>query len=543
MKELLQQTIIGAEFDSSDRDPPPRCHPGTRLAILRRCLDFIIQCHDEGKLRWVFGPAGVGKSAVMQIVAEKAPDGVIFASIFLSVNGRQDGTKIIVTIAYQLAVKCEAYRRFIRNEITKDPSLARKALSVQFKKFIVEPFIHQRLFDSPRRFLILIDGLDECDNTHTQQELLGLISDFCVANPTSPIAWIVASRPEPHITSFFDDVKAVPAYTKEEMVVDSEEACEDVQRYLRNELNKIKLAYPTLQRKRQWPSEHEFTKIATAASGLFAYASTVVRYIGDPHYGDPAAQLNEVLVAIDGGPKDDASGTNGPLAQLDVLYGRILSKIPDKVMVNTRKLLLLCLGNDWSGESLRMQCNLLGLTEDAAYGAIRHLYSVVKVSEPDKADDEPIEFFHKSFKDYLYDFERSGFANYVYYDAGKLAGQISLRIAKEVPDLEVKAGEVISCGATGYLRGGPSICNAISLSWPGDERFAMADQELRLKLYSDAMEVLSSKFGDVRNMFTFQLLTTRFAAPGYFFPFDELRSFAFVSSSRFYPTYDANTYP
>jgi hypothetical protein len=531
MKELLQHTIIGAEFDSSDRDPPPRCHPGTRLAILQRCLDFIIQCYDEGKLRWVVGPAGVGKSAVMQIVAEKAPDGIIFASVFLSVNGRQNGSKTIVTIAYQFATKCEPYRHFVRNEIAKDPSLTRKALSVQFQRFIVEPFIHQRLFDPLRRFFVLIDGLDECDNPFTQQELLGLISDFCISNPTSPIAWIVASRPEPHITSFFDDAKVAPVYTKEEMVVDSEESCDDVQRSLRNELNKIKLAYPTLQRKRQWPSEHEFTKIATAASGLFAYASTVVRYIGDPLYGDPAAQLNDVIAAIDRSPIDDASGTNGPLAQLDSLYGRILSKIPNKVMVNTRKLLLLCMGSDWSGESLRMQCNLLGFTEDAAYGAIRHLYSVVKISEPEKADDEPIEFIHKSFKDYLYDFERSGFSKYVYSDSRELANEISLRIVKEVPAFEPEANGVMSCGATGKLKGDPGICNAISLSWPGDERFLMTDEELRLKLYTDTMDHLASNYHDLRDSFTFQLLTTRFASAGYFFPFDRLRSFAFVSSS------------
>ncbi|EKM79008.1 hypothetical protein AGABI1DRAFT_22157, partial [Agaricus bisporus var. burnettii JB137-S8] len=330
MEKLLQHTIIGAEFDSSDRDPPPRCHPGTRLAILQRCLEFIIQCHNEGKLRWVVGPAGVGKSAVMQIVAEKVPDGVIFASVFLSVNGRQDGAKTIVTVAYQFAVKCEPYHHFIRHEITKDPSLVRKTLSVQFQKFIIEPFVNRRLFDPSHQFLVLIDGLDECDNPRIQQELLGLISNFCISYPTSPIAWIVASRPEPHITSFFADVNIAPAYTKEEMVIDSEEAYEDVQRYLRNELKSIQLAYPTLQRKRQWPSEHEFTQIATAAAGLFAYASTVIRYIGDPYYGDPASQLEEVLAAIAAGPMDGALGTNGPLVQLDALYKRILSKIPDK---------------------------------------------------------------------------------------------------------------------------------------------------------------------------------------------------------------------
>ncbi|EKM78005.1 hypothetical protein AGABI1DRAFT_42571, partial [Agaricus bisporus var. burnettii JB137-S8] len=280
MKEFLQHTIIGAEFDSSDRDPPPRCHPGTRLAIVERCKIFIVQCNGQEKIRWVVGAAGVGKSAIMQIVAEEPLDDVILgASVFLSVNGRKDGTKVIMTIAYQLAVKCERYRQLIEKEISRDPSLLRKSLSAQFQRFIVGPFIHQHLFNPSHRILIIIDGLDECDSPRTQQELLGLISRFCISYPTSPVVWFIASRPEPHITSFFDDERTVPAYTKEEIKIDSDEACEDVQRYLRDELKEIKLKYPSLKHKREWPSELEFTKIATAAGGLFAYASTVVRYI------------------------------------------------------------------------------------------------------------------------------------------------------------------------------------------------------------------------------------------------------------------------
>ncbi|EKM78011.1 hypothetical protein AGABI1DRAFT_42555, partial [Agaricus bisporus var. burnettii JB137-S8] len=280
MEKFLQHTIIGAEFDSSDRHPPPRCHPGTRLAIVERCKIFIVHCNGKEKLRWVVGPAGAGKSAIMQIVTEEIPDNVILgASVFLSVNGRQDATKIFVTIAYQLAAKSEPYRQLIQSEISRDPSLLRKSLPAQFQKFIIDPFILQHLFNLSHRFVIIIDGLDECNNPLAQRELLRLISDFCITYPSSPIAWIVASRPEPHITSFFDDERTVPAYTKEEIKIDSDEACKDVQRYLRDELKDIKLTYPTLRHKKEWPSELEFTKIATAAGGLFAYASTVIRYI------------------------------------------------------------------------------------------------------------------------------------------------------------------------------------------------------------------------------------------------------------------------
>ncbi|XP_006458967.1 hypothetical protein AGABI2DRAFT_191061, partial [Agaricus bisporus var. bisporus H97] len=242
MDKFLQHTIIGAEFDSSDRHPPPRCHPGTRLAIIERCKNFVDQDGGKEKMRWVVGGAGVGKSAIMQIVAEEIPAD---ASVFFSVNGRNDGTKFFATIAYQLAVKYEPYQHFIRNAINRDPSLLRKSLPAQFRKFIVDPFIHQHLLNPSQRFVIIIDGLDECDDSKTQREILGLISDFCIKYSASPVVWFVASRPEPHITSFFDNARITPAYTKEEVEIDSDEACKDVEQYLRDELNDVKLAYPT----------------------------------------------------------------------------------------------------------------------------------------------------------------------------------------------------------------------------------------------------------------------------------------------------------
>jgi hypothetical protein len=102
MKDLLKETIPGAAADSSARDPPPRYHPGTRLAILERCLYFISHCNGTKQMRWVFGAAGVGKSAIMQSVTE-SPELVVnyHASVFLSINGRNEGTKTIITLSYQ----------------------------------------------------------------------------------------------------------------------------------------------------------------------------------------------------------------------------------------------------------------------------------------------------------------------------------------------------------------------------------------------------------------------------------------------------------
>ncbi|XP_006463224.1 hypothetical protein AGABI2DRAFT_73814, partial [Agaricus bisporus var. bisporus H97] len=280
MKELLEKTIPGAEFDSSDRDPPPRCHAGTRLAILDRCLHFIRNCGSERKMRWVFGAAGVGKSAVMQSVVESPELAVsCHASVFFSINGRNDGTKAIITISYQFAAKCKPYRQLVEMEITRDPSLLRSSMARQFLKLIVEPFIHNPQLNCAGRILVVIDGLDECSGPRIQQELLRLISDFCIKYPSSPLVWLIASRPEAHITSFFSKAEVMSTYEKEEIPVDSDESRADVERFLRDEFKDIKNASDSLDPK--WPEERDLWKVANASCGLFAYAQTVIRYIGD----------------------------------------------------------------------------------------------------------------------------------------------------------------------------------------------------------------------------------------------------------------------
>ncbi|XP_006457417.1 hypothetical protein AGABI2DRAFT_212817, partial [Agaricus bisporus var. bisporus H97] len=335
MKELFKKTIPGAEYDSSDRSPPPRCHPGTRLAVIERCKAFIIN-RDREKLFWLVGFAGVGKSAIMQSVAELKSIH-LGASIFFSVNGRIDGSKTITTLAYQLAVKHGLYRQFIQAEVTADPSLLQKSLSTQFNKLIIQPLINQRLITDSSRIAIIIDGLDECSGPRTQQELLGLILDACIIYPTSPLVWLIASRPEPHITSFFSQTRVTPALAKEEILVDSDEARLDVERFLREELNEIHKSSVSLTDLPRWPLEKDFLKLAKASDGLFAYASTVVKYIDDPVYGNPASQLRDVLGCID---TNQDGQTRNPMAQLDLLFDQIMSRIPADVMANTRKLLL-----------------------------------------------------------------------------------------------------------------------------------------------------------------------------------------------------------
>jgi hypothetical protein len=526
MVELLQETIIGAAFDSSARDPPPRCHPGTRLAVLEQCVAFIVDCTSERKIRWVFGAAGVGKSAIMQTVSERTLPSVAFrVSVFFFVNGRSDGSKAIVTLAYQLAVKCEPYRQFIKQEIAHDPSLLQKSMSVQFDKFIVEPFIYHPQLNSVGRVLIIIDGLDECDKPDTQRELLRLISDLCLAHPSSPIVWMIASRPEHHITSFFAQPRIEAAYEKEEIVVDSDEAREDVERLLRTELKTIQDEFD-LHPQAQWLSEEGFWKLASASGGLFVYAQTVVNYIGNRDIGDPTGQLKDVLDVIDTHSLTDVPREKHPMAHLDALYAQILSKVPARVEQTVRKLLLVLVGNwGWifnpEGRNFVVLCNWLGITSDEAYAALRHLSSVLYFPSHGKAHVEELRCFHKSFLDYISDFARSGFfpsgGDDRMRDARQLHDQCALRVLEQAPngidvgDLDYGINVIF---AGGSLARCPGTGDNILLTWPVDEQSSWDNNKTKLHIYKLAfkrlMEGVMYRQQPFNSVFFIRLLATRF---------------------------------
>jgi hypothetical protein len=524
MKKLLGKTIPGAEFYSSDRDPSTRCHPDTCSDILERCLDFIRSCNSEKKIHWVVGEAGVGKSTIMQSVIESPELPASYhASIFFSPDGRNDGTKTIITISYQFATKSEPYRQLIEQEFAHDPSLLQSSMTHQFDRLIVEPFGRNPQLKSAGRILIIIDGLDVCNDHNTQEELLGLIVDSCIKYPFSPLVWLISSRPETHIMSFFSRRDIIPTYEKEEIPVDSDKRSDSIDLQL--------------------PEEQVVWKLANAAGGYFIYAEMVIRYIGDPVIASPASQLTDVLHAIDQQPVTDLSGEKRLMALLDALYDRISSKLPREIVINARKILLACsstwdlaLGNGPNGPEYSVRsapaegnfiilCNWLGMTPSEAYTAFDQLPPVFGVPKRDQAHKKkprPL-----SFVGYAFDITRTKISP----NTRQLMAQCAIRVLNEAPD-------GIDLGVDyefhdGILVRGPSIGNGISLVCSVDGKVGWNDEETRLSLYKLAIgEVVAGiRCRDLtfQSVFFIRLLTARFQWYHPYFPYSELRDLVFVS--------------
>ncbi|KAF9441982.1 hypothetical protein P691DRAFT_682461 [Macrolepiota fuliginosa MF-IS2] len=411
MKSLLKEIIRGAQYDSSARDPPPECHPGTRVKMLERMCTWFFHMDPQKALLWIYGPAGVGKSAVVQTFAEAlAAANRLGATLFFSrPNDRSDPKRVFITIAYQLAVRIPSYRTFVIEQIALDPGLLEKGMREQFKIFIVAPFVHRRIGQGGEALGILLDGLDECEGQGPQCDIIRLISDFVRDYPDVPLVWVISSRPEPHICSTFEEGTIMINHWHEYIPVDSTEACRDVELFLTKRFEKIRSRFRYVSP--HWPSETQRLKLTHTSSGLFVFAEVATRFIGDDDHADPESRLDIVLSVIDHS-KVMESGDQ-PFATLDALYTHILLSIPQRSWPTAKHVLghILCrkhLPDYVDVKDLKAFSKVYHLELNTIYASLHKLHSVLAIPPPEKAEDASVTFIHASFADYLGDSTRSG---------------------------------------------------------------------------------------------------------------------------------------
>ncbi|EKM78977.1 hypothetical protein AGABI1DRAFT_107397 [Agaricus bisporus var. burnettii JB137-S8] len=392
---------------------------GTRVSLIARITAWFNSEQLQELLLWITGPAGVGKSAIVQTFAEYLVESQLLgASVFCSrPNKRNNPHRIFNTIAYQLAIRITAYREFLVERLSLDPQLLNRDMTTQFNAFIVEPFVEKKIGVGGKKWGILLDGLDELDGEDAQCEIIQLISTFTLEHRDAPLVWIIASRPESHISNTFDDDAVRRSCWSECIPIDSTEACEDVDRFLRS-------SFKTVQKKYRhsvssdWPSESDFLKLTAASSGLFIYAQVVMEFIRDPHHADPVSRLEVLLRVID---RFNVVPTNeNPFVHLDALYSEILSSIPSTLWPTTKRLL----GAAIYGEeiklgrynskmrpnmlSLRGMSILFGVPRNSVYASLDKSRSTLKIPDWKVAHKKPLTFLHASFSDYLKDSSRSG---------------------------------------------------------------------------------------------------------------------------------------
>ncbi|KAF5371636.1 hypothetical protein D9758_003373 [Tetrapyrgos nigripes] len=415
----LYETVanVGALHDSEARYPPPKCHPATRQAVLARLSNWIIglpvDSVDESSMspatsvHWLYGQAGMGKSAVAQTLAERF-DGsqgsrYLAASFFFSRSNpaRSSPASFVTTISLCLAIWTgnSSLRAAIDEVVRTNPTILGASVETQFRELVVKPLLRlspEETLELPK--VVIIDGLDECLGTDSQRRILTTIFHALGSGTTNtrqsrfPLRFLIASRPEIAIRDVFNNHNDVTARTE---LGNNHQAYEDIARYLRDEFARIydnhRLTMVDVQL--PWPSRGVIDNIVQRASGQFIYAKTVLKYVDD-EFSTPLERLELVM--------DLPVGDPDALAELDALYHQILSVNP-----NTNRLVLVLgavlaiVKEDRNQRLFHSLDHLLSLPAGSVLSTLRGMHSVLDITE------EGIRVSHKSFEDFLKDRRRS----------------------------------------------------------------------------------------------------------------------------------------
>ncbi|KAJ3563272.1 hypothetical protein NP233_g9046 [Leucocoprinus birnbaumii] len=408
---LLDHSMPSAFHDSSERYPPPLCHPGTRQSFIEELTNWALgnaPDHPQ-RLAWMRGPAGVGKSAIAQSLAQLL-GATLGASFFFSrPNHRDDPNRVFTSIAYQLAVKIQVYGDLLNRIIQGDPTIAKKSLPTQFHELIVAPIrvLKQQGRTIPET-VIIIDGLDECDGEGAQGDIIRLIAES-IRDEDMPFRWVFFTRVEPHITSTFSQSEIAPFTARFELTV-TRDIDPEIHLFLASRLKEVREKHNLPD---SWPSGENLRDLVDISAGLFACAHAIARYIEDSKGAStPQKQLDAVLGLASRIELQKRS--EHPLSSLDLLYTLMLERLHPEKLAGVQMILLsnylpfyMFFGDihrehgHISSLGLTTIANILGHTREDLFIICRSLHAVMEV------DDNGIRFYHASFMDFAADQTRS----------------------------------------------------------------------------------------------------------------------------------------
>ncbi|CAA7264569.1 unnamed protein product [Cyclocybe aegerita] len=331
-KTLQKFVCAAALHDSSDRFDAPKCHPQTRVAVLNKIMDWATGKIDETAfILWLYGPAGAGKTAILQTIAEMCTEaGFVLASFFFYRTDarRNDGSHLVATLAYQMALAMPPFRKLVNAAVEYHPYIFECSIEKQLIALIVHPLLQlaQTSFfaETAVPVVTVVDGLDECQDHVMQRQVIEAIHAIRTKAPPF-LKLLIASRAEPQIMATFSTLDHL-SISKHLVLDDEYKPNEDIRIFLRDRFKKIRTTHLFKSFiPKDWPGDDVLDVLVNKSSGQFVYASVVMRFLDSPRHR-PTDRL-EIVRGLR--PPDREL----PFAELDALYRHIFSTVQNLPMV------------------------------------------------------------------------------------------------------------------------------------------------------------------------------------------------------------------
>ncbi|KAG8736526.1 POC1 centriolar protein A [Ceratobasidium sp. 414] len=378
-------------------DPDRACMPGTREELIKEVLDWCKRPNlpDQpatGRLLWVHGHAGLGKSAIATSVCQALDDEKLLAASFFCKRDdpeRRDPQRSLTSLVHSLAVRNSSYGNEVAKALQEDISLCRSPMQTQYDKLVRDVLGSPALAYSSDCLVIVVDALDECGDQSTRRRLLTYLLRM-----SQLVTWlrvVVTSRPDKDIEETFDQTDAVVFSSLD---VHQHNASKDIHTFIHTRLANSKNA-------RLLP-EDTGDRLTEHADGLFIWAQTACQFILSSH--SPRDRLRAILAA------DDRSGQS--TGALDSLYATAIKASMGDGGEDDARRVRQCLGAIIVC-STRMPLSVVALSAllgervelDVMQSVVDSLGSVLYT---DHSQGDTVRVYHPSFADYMTTPARSG---------------------------------------------------------------------------------------------------------------------------------------
>ncbi|KAJ8456422.1 hypothetical protein ONZ45_g18726 [Pleurotus djamor] len=319
--DILKPSVVTeAAWDSHARYPAAECFKGTRTQVIDDILDWISSPKGQGKLFWLTGATGLGRSSIAHTLAERCKGrDILGGSFFFSADDikRNDAGKLFSTLAYQLCCTSKSLNNRVTKVIRNDPSIVDKTPSDQYELLIKR--IVSSNFSRP---VIILDDLNEAGSDEVLQGILPVLQRAS----QSALRFIVTSQITPAIQNFLQE------HSKQIDTLDLNSHEVEVDRDIRH-FYVSKFSHLSKSRRLgDWYTDQDIDQLVVISGGLFLFAAVVVKYIGEGRSRNPRARLDDVLNV-------DIHAMPEVRDRLDALYRQILSQIPQDVYKVTQGLM------------------------------------------------------------------------------------------------------------------------------------------------------------------------------------------------------------
>lgn len=369
------------------------CTEGTRVKILEVITDWANDCAtDSPRVFWLTGQAGSGKTTILYTIAKRFETGqstILGANFFCSRQFEETrcANRLLPTIAYQLAVKCETYETALHDHIPDKSVIVDHDVSEQMQELLIEPWKNVKLPEDLPNQLIVIDALDEITEDGGSR-LLAILLTTIDQRHLNGLKFLVTSRTDPRIVILCDTFKSKTVCRLQDVPI--EDAGSDIERYLNTKL-------PNLA------GSSGLVELRSRASGLFIYAATAARILTTPHsitFKEQKRRLQNLLSR-----PSALSSVGRDKSPIDGLYEQILydafSGYTDEEDLAPRLRILftfLCSGERISTSTA---ANLMNDDDDLAKAVLNDLHPVLYIQ------DDRVFWYHASFPDFLFEQQRS----------------------------------------------------------------------------------------------------------------------------------------